>query len=329
MVSETREPDTENGVTKPVLTFSDVAGYEKLKEQLRKFIIEKKGNDWEGLFLYGPPGCGKTYIVKAAAGEQKAGFIDVKIRDLVDKNVKNTEKNVHEVFELARKNAPCILFFDEIDAKRIVERPTDFCSSCGQRLPQREEYMKMAVNQMFYEMDGIKAHNENILWIATTNAPWDADPALLRSGRFSKAIYVSEPDLASREEILKMHGKKKSLDNIDFKYLAKVTDGYACIDLKGVVFEASDIPWKEKYVKVHEMVEAYIKKGISKEKAQLKAESEVKMRPITMDDFKKALDKRTSSLTAWYIQAKKQLNKFPKEEKVIFKEFIKRINRAF
>jgi tetratricopeptide (TPR) repeat protein len=139
-----------------------------------------------------------TYIVKAAAGECSAGFINAKLSDLLDMYVGNTEKNIHKVFELARKNSPAILFFDEIDA-------------IGGRRDQQEgaQYMKMAVNQMLYEMDGVEAHNENVLVIAATNAPWDVDPALRRSGRFSKALYISEPDYDSRVAILKIHAKKR------------------------------------------------------------------------------------------------------------------------
>ena len=128
-----------------------------------------------GILMYGPPGCGKTFIMKAAAGECSSGFINAKLSDLLDMYVGNTEKNIHKVFELARKNSPCILFFDEVEA-------------IGGRRDQQEgqQYMKMAVNQMLYEMDGVEANNSNVLIIAATNAPWDVDPALQALGPFQQ-----------------------------------------------------------------------------------------------------------------------------------------------
>jgi len=240
-----------------------------------------------------------TYIVKAAAGECKAGFINAKLSDLLDMYVGNTEKNIHKVFELARKNSPCILFFDEVDA-------------IGGRRDQGEgaQYMKMAVNQMLYEMDGIEAHNENVLVIAATNAPWDVDPALRRSGRFSKAIYISEPDTTSREAIIKLHAKKRPMaKGIPFKLLAWATYGYASSDLKALVMESTDIPWKEAYLSIQAKSQQYIKQGIAQEEADQRAKTEIQPRPVTTKDFLNALGKRDSSLPPWYGQAKKQIGK--------------------
>ena len=193
---------------KPNMTFLEVAGMDKMKEEIREAIVYPMINPelarkygklgGGGVLMYGPPGCGKTYILKAAAGECKAGFINAKLSDLLDMYVGNTEKNIHKVFELARKNPPCILFFDEVDA-------------IGGRRDQQEgaQYMKMAVNQMLYEIDGVEANNENVLVIAATNAPWDVDPALRRSGRFGRTIYIPEPDFGSRIAIMKLHSKKR------------------------------------------------------------------------------------------------------------------------
>ena len=269
---------------KPNMNFNDVAGMEKMKEEIREAVIypmakpelaRKYGKlGGGGIMLYGPPGCGKTFIVKAAAGECEASFINAKLSDLLDMYVGNTEKNIHKVFETARKNTPCILFFDEVDA-------------IGGRRDQQEgaQYMKMAVNQMLYEMDGIEAHNENVLVIAATNAPWDVDPALRRSGRFGKTIYIPEPDLVSRYAIIRMHAKKLPLASvIPYWRLARGTAGYASADLKAVVEEAAAIPWREAF-----------KSG--------------KERNITPSDFLAAIRKKRSSLPPWYEQAKKQIGR--------------------
>ena len=269
---------------KPDMNFTDVAGMEKMKEEIREAVIYpmakpelarrygKLGGG--GIIMYGPPGCGKTYIVKAAAGECDSAFINAKLSDLLDMYVGNTEKNIHKVFETARKNAPCILFFDEIDA-------------IGGRRDAQEgaQYMKMAVNQMLYEMDGVEANNQNVLIIAATNAPWDIDPALRRSGRFGKTLYVPEPDFGSREAIIKIHAKKRPVGKgIPYKRLAIATSGYASADLKAIVEEASAIPWREAF-----------KSG--------------KERKVKTSDFIKAIKKKRSSLPPWYEQANKQIGK--------------------
>jgi SpoVK/Ycf46/Vps4 family AAA+-type ATPase/intein/homing endonuclease len=240
-----------------------------------------------------------TYIVKAAAGECSAGFINAKLSDLLDMYVGNTEKNIHKVFELARKNSPAILFFDEIDA-------------IGGRRDQQEgaQYMKMAVNQMLYEMDGVEAHNQNVLVIAATNAPWDVDPALRRSGRFSKALYISEPDYDSRVAILKIHSKKRPVAPlVPFRLLGLATMGYASADLKAIVEEAATFPWREAFFNIQKKAEKYIAQGMSKEEAEAKAKKEIYQRPINVADFVKAIMKKKSSLPPWYGQAKKQIGK--------------------
>ncbi|MBD3397653.1 AAA family ATPase [Candidatus Micrarchaeota archaeon] len=269
---------------KPDMNFNDVAGMERMKEEIREAVIypmakpelaRKYGKlGGGGIIMYGPPGCGKTYIVKAAAGECDSAFINAKLSDLLDMYVGNTEKNIHKVFETARKNSPCILFFDEIDA-------------IGGRRDAQEgaQYMRMAVNQMLYEMDGVEANNQNVLIIAATNAPWDIDPALRRSGRFSKTLYVPEPDFGSREAIIKIHAKKRPVSKgIPYKRLSIATAGYASADLKAIVEEAAAIPWREAF-----------KSG--------------KERKVKTGDFIKAIKKKRSSLPPWYEQANKQIGK--------------------
>ena len=152
--------------------------------------------------------------------------------------VGNTEKNIHKVFELARKNTPSIIFFDEVDA--IGSRRDSGGEGGGQAL-------KMAVNQLLYELDGVESHNENVLVIAATNAPWNVDPALRRSGRFTKSIYVPAPDFKSRLAILKLHSKKRPISRIAFVRIALATYGYSSADLKAIVEDAAAIPWKEAF----------------------------------------------------------------------------------
>ena len=294
---------------KPNMTFLEVAGMDKMKEEIREAIVYPMINPelarkygklgGGGVLMYGPPGCGKTYILKAAAGECKAGFINAKLSDLLDMYVGNTEKNIHKVFELARKNPPCILFFDEVDA-------------IGGRRDQQEgaQYMKMAVNQMLYEIDGVEANNENVLVIAATNAPWDVDPALRRSGRFGRTIYIPEPDFNSRIAILKLHAKKRPVaKGIPYTRLALATFGYSSSDLKTIVEEASAFPWKEAFFGIQKRTEELMKQGMSKEEAEETAKKQVHQRDITTTDFINAIKKRRSSLPPWYEQAKKQIGK--------------------
>jgi len=294
---------------KPDMTFKDVAGMKKMKEEIRSSIVypmmdpelaRKYGKlGGGGILMYGPPGCGKTFVIKAAAGECNSGFVNAKLSDLLDMYVGNTEKNIHKVFELARKNPPCILFFDEVDA-------------IGGRRDQQEgqQYMKMAVNQMLYEMDGVEANNQNVLVVAATNAPWDVDPALRRSGRFSKTIYVPEPDFTSRVEIIKIHAKRRPIaKGIPFRRLAFASTGYASADLKAIVDDAATFPWKEAFFGIQKRAEKYMAQGMSKQEAEEKAKKEIKQRDIHTGDFLRAINKKRSSLPPWYGQAKKQIGK--------------------
>lgn len=286
-------------IQRPTITFADVAGMDKVKEEIRDAIVYPLMNPelarkygklgGGGILLYGPPGCGKTFIVKAAAGEGKLAFINAKISDILDMYVGNTEKNIHAVFEGARKNAPCLLFFDEVEA-------------LGGRRDQmgQQPYQKMAVNQLLYEMDGVEARNENVLVLAATNAPWDVDPALRRSGRFSKLIFIPEPDYTSRKQIFQFHARGKPIGRIWWGRLARATMGYSSADIKNISDEAAGIPWKE----------AFLSGG-------------KRQREIRMSDYLKAIKKKRSTLGPWYESAKKEIGQ--QEEKTIVdgKEHIK------
>jgi SpoVK/Ycf46/Vps4 family AAA+-type ATPase len=282
---------------KPKERFADVAGLEKVKEMIKEYIVyplqdpelaRKYGKlGGGGVLLYGPPGCGKTFIMKSAAGECKANFMNVKLSDVLDMYVGNTEKNIRNVFETARKNSPCIIFIDEIDG-------------LGGRRDQMKEsaqYMKMAVNQLLYEMDGVEGRAENVLVVAATNAPWDVDPALRRSGRFTKLVYIGEPDQKSRMQILQLHSKGRPVGKgIGWGRLARSTDGYAGADMKSICDDAAAIPWL-----------AALKTG--------------KHREIKMADYLKSVRKKKSSLPPWYESAKKEVGKQEEVEMVDGKQY--------
>ncbi len=286
-------------LSKPSMKFTEVAGMKKMKTEINEAIVypllkpdlaRQYGKlAGGGIMLYGPPGCGKTFIMKAAAGECNSNFINAKISDIVDMYVGNTEKNLHNIFEAARKNSPCIVFFDEVEA--MGGRRED--------MQQSTAYMKMAVNQMLFEMDGVESNNMNVLVVGATNAPWDVDPALRRSGRFGKAIFIPEPDFTSRKDIIRMHTKKvPAAHGICYWRLACATNGYASADLKSIVEEAAAIPWREAF-------------------------NTGKQRAVNNNDFIAAIKKKKSSLPPWYEQAKKQIG--TQEEKTVVdgKEHIK------
>lgn len=225
--------DASGFIEKPDIEFKDVGGMEKVKEEIRLKIIHpithaelykaygKKAGG--GILLYGPPGCGKTYLAKATAGEVKARFINVGINDILDMWMGNSEKKLHEIFELARRNTPCVLFFDEVDA--LGANRSDMKNSAGRNL----------INQFLSEMDGIDANNEGVLILAATNAPWHLDPAFRRPGRFDRIIFVQPPDEAAREEILKIHLKGKPVKDLDMREIATKAKDFSGADLRALI----------------------------------------------------------------------------------------------
>ena len=213
--------------------FETVGGMDGVKEQIRLKILyplqhaemyaaygKKVGG---GILLYGPPGCGKTHLARATAGEVGAGFLSVGISDVLDMWVGNSEKNLHQIFQRARRNKPCVLFFDEVDA--LGASRSDMRRSGGRQM----------INQFLSELDGVDADNDGVLILAATNTPWHLDSAFRRPGRFDRVIFVPPPDAAARAAILDIHLAGKPTDAVDANKVAAKTDGFSGADLKAVI----------------------------------------------------------------------------------------------
>ncbi len=181
-----------------------------------------------GLLLYGPPGCGKTFIAKAVAGEMGAKFISLSIVDVLNMYVGNSEQNLHQIFETARRNAPCVLFLDEIDA--LGHKRSSVNSST----------MRTLGNQLLAELDGVDGNNDGVFVLAATNAPWDVDPALRRPGRFDRVILVLPPDRAARGPIVEYHLRERPVANIDLKKIVGATDDFSGADLAHLCDSAAE-----------------------------------------------------------------------------------------
>ena len=220
-------------VERPKITFTDVGGMDALKEEIRLKIIyplthaamfKAYGKTvGGGVLMYGPPGCGKTHLARATAGEVKAGFIAVGIHEVLDMWIGNSERNLHTLFEQARRNAPCVLFFDEVDA--LGASRTDMKTSGGRHL----------INQFLAELDGVKASNEGVLILGATNAPWHLDSAFRRPGRFDRILFVPPPDAAGRAGVLRLQLRGKPVEDVDCDAVARKCEGFSGADLKGVV----------------------------------------------------------------------------------------------
>jgi len=254
------------------VTFAEVGGLEEVKEQIRRRIVlpfqkpslferfkKKVGG---GILLYGPPGCGKTLMARATAGEVGATFYDVAISDVLDMYIGESERKLHALFEEARRHAPSVLFFDEIEALG------------GRREYTREATSSKLVSQFLSEMDGFAQNNHGVLVLGSTNVPWALDPAFRRPGRFDRVVFVPPPDQAARRAILELllAGRPAEPD-LDLGAVAKATSTFSGADLSQIVETASD-----------EAIQASLAEGrdVPIRQAHLKA-ALAEVKPTTLD----------------------------------------------
>lgn len=271
------EGDQDIEIERPDSDFSHVGGMDELKEQIRKKIIhplqhpelyeaygKKVGG---GILMYGPPGCGKTHLARATAGEVDAAFLSIGIHDVLDMWIGNSEKRLHQIFERARRHAPCVLFFDEVDA--LGASRSDLKHSAGRNI----------INQFLSELDGVKEDNDGVLVLAATNAPWHVDTAFRRPGRFDRILFVPPPDKKARASILDIHLEGKPVDVIDTMAVAKKCEGFSGADLSAVVDAA-----------IEGKLDEAIKTGVPE--------------PMTTKDLVRAAKKLAPTTKEWFTTAR-------------------------
>jgi AAA+ superfamily predicted ATPase len=261
----------------PTLRLSDVGGMEDVKRRLNVAFIGPLRNPdvlraygkalRGGLLLYGPPGCGKTFIARATAGEIGARFVPIGLNDVLSMWLGESERHLHELFESARRSAPCVLFFDEIDA-------------IGQRRSlRRQSAGRNVVNQLLAEMDGVDGGNDGVFVLGATNHPWDVDAALLRPGRFDRMALVLPPDRPARAAILGHHLKGKPVEGVDVERLAGRTEDFSGADLAHLCDSAVEYALEESLA------------GAA-------------IRSVTARDFDRALGEVKPSIRAWFETAR-------------------------
>jgi transitional endoplasmic reticulum ATPase len=225
--------------SRPAVTFADVGGLDDVKKTIHRTIIlpfqrhdlyEKyKRGAGGGVLLFGPPGCGKTLLARATAGECGLPFSNVRIEEILDPMFGVSEGNLHDAFVQARRFAPCVLFLDELDAIAFARRK--HVGSAGRPL----------VDQLLQELDAIGADNEGILVLAATNAPWDVDEAMKRPGRFDRMLFVPPPDAPARERIFALHLEGRPRDEIELERIARKTSLFSGADIRALVERAVDL----------------------------------------------------------------------------------------
>lgn len=250
------------------VTFADVAGLKEEKEELEEIVdflkspkkyVQLGARIPKGVLLEGPPGTGKTLLAKAVAGEAGVPFFSISGSDFVEMFVGVGASRVRDLFQDAKKNAPCIVFIDEIDA--VARRRG---SGLGGGHDEREQ----TLNQLLVEMDGFGV-NEGIIVMAATNRKDILDPAILRPGRFDRNVIVGRPDVGGREEILRVHAKNKPLgDDVDLRQIAQTTAGFTGADLENLLNEAAILAAKDNrvFIQQQDIRHAFVKVGIGPEK---------------------------------------------------------------
>ncbi|MEV6330118.1 ATP-binding protein [Streptomyces sp. NPDC051909] len=218
---------------------ADVGGMREVKERLEAAFLAPMRNPElrrlygkslrGGLLLYGPPGCGKTFIARAVAGELGASFLSVSLADILDMYIGTSERNVHDIFETARRQAPCVVFLDELDALG------------AKRSRMHHSGLRNVVNQLLTELDGVDGdRNEGVFVLAATNVPWDVDLALRRPGRLDRTLLVLPPDAPAREAILRYHLRERPIESVDLGRIAKATEDFSGADLAHVCESAAE-----------------------------------------------------------------------------------------
>ncbi|ORT61843.1 ATP-binding protein [Streptomyces sp. CB03238] len=218
---------------------ADVGGMQEVKDRLEAAFLAPMRNPElrklygkslrGGLLLYGPPGCGKTFIARAVAGELGANFLSISLSDILDMYIGASEKNVHDIFETARRQAPCVVFLDELDALG------------AKRSRSHHSGLRNVVNQLLTELDGIAADsNDGVFVLAATNVPWDVDIALRRPGRLDRTLLVLPPDAAARDAILRYHLRDRPIEAVDLGKLVKATEDFSGADLAHVCESAAE-----------------------------------------------------------------------------------------
>jgi len=260
------------------VTLADVAGMADVKQRLEVSLLGPirnpelmkafKVNARGGLLMYGPPGCGKTYLARAVAGELGANFYPVGIADVLQHWLGASEQALNRIFETARRNAPCVLFCDEVDA--LGQRRAALSNSSG---------LRVVVNALLAELDTATSTNDGVYVLAATNMPWDVDPALRRPGRFDRMIFVGLPDAEARAAIVRMNLRDRPVERIDPASVAKRTDGFSGADVAHVCDTATQLAMAES-----------LRDGV--------------VRPVRMGDIDAALAQIKPSAGPWFDTAR-------------------------